>query len=306
MITQNWTQKILKGDKRTAAKWISLLEERDPKAVRELSKLYPHAGQAFRLGVTGPQGAGKSSVINRLIEAALRKKMKVGVLAVDPTSALTGGAFLGDRVRMQSHTLEKKVFIRSMASRSRHGGLSPALRDSAVVLDALGCDLIFIETIGVGQDEIDITQTADATLLVLSPDFGDKFQALKAGILETCDCVVLNKSDHRDAKTAFSTLQQLIALPAFKVSAKKGTGIPDLFEHLLDLWNQSCQNGTTKERRQESYKAEVREKVEEAMLKKLTTLWSSSSIQKQLHLALKKKKNPNQLVAQLLKQIKIR
>jgi len=297
--------KILKGNKLAAAKMITLLENRNAKARQELKSLYPHTGKAYRIGITGPQGVGKSSLINHLLEAALKQKKKVGVLAIDPTSAQTGGAFLGDRIRMQHHTLNKNVFIRSMATRSCRGGLSHALRDAVNVLDAMGTDLIFIETIGVGQDEIEITEAADITLLVLSPDFGDKFQALKAGLFEMCDLVVLNKTDLPHAKLALATLQDLVPLPAFSISSRKGTGIPKLYLHLMQFWSQACQNGRAKLKREDQFKAEVREKIEEALLLNLEKVWSSKQVQTLIQQAINKnKKNPNHIVSKILKKLK--
>ncbi len=234
MTPQQLAKKILKKEKLALAQFITLLENRNPQAIAETKKLRAaSADKAIRIGVTGPQGVGKSSLLSRLIEQALKKKKRIGVLVVDPTSPLHGGAFLGDRLRMQQHTLNNNVFIRSMATRTNQNGLSPAIDEAATALEAFGCDLILIETIGIGQDEIAVTQIVDRTALILSPDFGDKFQAMKSGLIEVCDLIVVNKIDLPKAKSALIVLQEMSKLPVFGVSAKSGTGVDKLLETLL-------------------------------------------------------------------------
>ena len=187
--------KILKGNKRGIARLITLIEEQSEEARVFLKQLYKYTGNAITIGITGPPGAGKSSVVNLLAKKLRESNKKVGIIAIDPTSPFTGGALLGDRIRMQDLTLDEGIFIRSMGSRGTLGGLSRASYDAVKVLDAAGMDYIIIETVGVGQSEVDIIKLADIVALVLIPGMGDEVQAIKAGIMEIADIFVVNKSD---------------------------------------------------------------------------------------------------------------
>ncbi|ASJ02288.1 GTPase [Thermococcus profundus] len=183
------------GDKKAVARLITLVENDEEKA-REIIKLvHPHTGKAYVVGITGPPGAGKSTLLDKLIKLAREEGHRVGVIAVDPTSPFTGGALLGDRLRMQRHSTDPGVFIRSMATRGSLGGLAKATNDAIKVLDASGYDVIFVETVGVGQTEVDIVRTADTVVLVLVPGYGDEVQALKAGLMEIADIFAINKAD---------------------------------------------------------------------------------------------------------------
>jgi len=225
--------KILKGDLRSASRLLTLAENRDPAAFPILKILYPHTGRAGLIGVTGPAGAGKSTLINHLISAFRKKKKSVGVLAIDPTSPLTGGAILGDRLRMHPHFLDKGVFIRSLATRGAWGGLTPALFDAIHILDAMGKEIIFIETVGVGQDEVQIARLAETLLLVLSPGIGDEVQILKAGLLEIGDVIAVNKGDLKEAGPLVQELQETVPdRPIVKVAAVKEEGITRLVAEL--------------------------------------------------------------------------
>jgi GTPase len=188
-------KKILAGDQNAGARMIRLIEADDPRAFELLRTLYPHSGKGFIIGITGSPGTGKSTIINGLITQFRKQKFKVGVIAVDPTSPFTGGAILGDRLRMQTHATDEKVFIRSMASRGRAGGLSRATRDAALVLDAMGHHIILIETVGAGQAEFEISFLAHCVGIVILPGSCDGIQAVKAGILETGDIFIVNKAD---------------------------------------------------------------------------------------------------------------
>ena len=225
--------RILKGDLRSASRLLTLAENRDPAALPILKILYPHTGRANLIGVTGPAGAGKSTLINHLIAAFRKKKKSVGVLAVDPSSPLTGGAILGDRLRMHPHFLDKGVFIRSLATRGAWGGISPALFDAIHVLDAMGKEIIFIETVGAGQDEIQIARLAETLLLVLSPGIGDDIQILKAGLLEIGDLIAVNKGDLKEADLLIQELQETVPeRPIVKVAAVKEEGLSRLVSEL--------------------------------------------------------------------------
>jgi len=230
-------ERLLAGDPRALARGISLVEENAPGAVSLLQQVFPRTGGATVLGMTGAPGAGKSSLVDRLIATYRADGCRVGVIAVDPSSAFSGGAILGDRVRMQSHSADAGVFIRSMATRGHLGGLARATNDAIDLLDAAGYDPVIVETVGVGQDEIDVVRTADAVVVVLVPGMGDDIQAIKAGILEIADLFVINKADHDGADRLQAELEYMLSLvdhserprPAIhRTVAVRSTGVADL------------------------------------------------------------------------------
>ncbi|MHB8157784.1 MAG: methylmalonyl Co-A mutase-associated GTPase MeaB [Desulfocucumaceae bacterium] len=237
----DYVEKLLAGDRRSVAKIITLIENDQPEKEEIIRRLYPHTGRAHVVGVTGPPGAGKSSLIDRLVGSIRSENLKVGVIAVDPSSPFSGGALLGDRIRMQEHALDRNVFIRSMGTRGTLGGLARSTKDVVKVLDAFGCDVILIETVGVGQSELDIMKYADSTVVVLSPGAGDRIQNMKAGIMEIADIFVINKSDTADIKRMKSDIVNVIDLspltgrwrpPVLATSAFTGDGIDRLREEL--------------------------------------------------------------------------
>lgn len=229
---------LLAGDKRAAAKLISLIEDDEPEAVDALARIHPHTGRAHIVGVTGPPGVGKSSLINRLVRTFRGREKRVGVVAVDPTSPYTGGAVLGDRIRMADTGVDPGVFIRSMATRGHAGGLALATFDAVRVLDALGLDVVFVETVGAGQIEVEIATRAHTTVVVEMPMTGDVVQTMKAGILEIGDVYVVNKVDLGNADVLVANLKfQLEARegwmpPIVRTAAAEGRGITELADAL--------------------------------------------------------------------------
>lgn len=205
-------QRILSGDVRAASRLMREVDDLQPGAVAELQEIFPHTGKAYVIGITGAPGAGKSTLTDRLIAAFRKQGKSVGVIAVDPTSPFTGGAILGDRIRMQDHAGDTGVFIRSLATRGHLGGLSRATGDCIRIMDAMGKDVVLVETVGVGQDEIEIAQMAHTTLVLLVPGMGDDVQAIKAGILEVADVFVVNKADLPGADRAVRELQGMLEL----------------------------------------------------------------------------------------------
>lgn len=230
---------ILSGDRRTVARSISIVESEKPEAKEILRAIYPHTGRAYRVGITGPPGAGKSTITNKLARYYRSKGLSVGIIAVDPTSPFTGGALLGDRVRMTDVELDTGVFIRSMASRGSLGGLSRKTREAADILDAAGCEVILLETVGVGQSELDIARAADTTIVVLVPESGDSIQAMKAGLMEIADFFVVNKSDRAGAEQAVMSIKMILNFrqrqncwtsDVLQTTAQEGKGIVEVAE----------------------------------------------------------------------------
>ncbi len=231
---------ILAGDIRAAARLMRDLDDDFPAAHRVLKSLYKHTGRAYILGITGAPGAGKSTLVDGLVELLRRQGKTVGIVAVDPTSPFTGGAILGDRIRMQKHALDEDVFIRSLATRGHLGGLSKSTIDIVNVMDAMGKDVVIIETVGVGQDEVEIVKVAHTNVVVVVPGLGDDIQAIKAGILEIADIFVVNKSDREGADKTRRELETMVSMneygegdwtpPVLPAIAQNSTGLPELLE----------------------------------------------------------------------------
>ncbi len=238
----NLADQVLKGETRAAARLMRLLDDEIPQAFDELKLLYPQTGRARIIGITGSPGSGKSTLTNRLIAGFRARGQSVGVVAIDPTSPFSGGAILGDRIRMQDHEADPGVFVRSLATRGNLGGLSRSTRNVVHVMDAMGKDIVIIETVGVGQDEVDIVGTAHTSLVVLVPGMGDDIQAIKAGILEIADVFVLNKADRDGVDRSEREIRMMIELggvdpdgwkpPVARTVALRNEGIDELLEFI--------------------------------------------------------------------------
>jgi LAO/AO transport system kinase len=267
---REWTRETLlegvrSGDRRALARAITLVENADPLAYELVRELYPETGHAYALGITGPPGVGKSTLISALVRHVRGQGQTVGVISVDPSSPFSHGALLGDRIRLSDHFLDPGVFIRSMGTRGHLGGLAEATLQALLVLDAAGRDLVFLETVGTGQSEIEVISVADTVVLALMPGSGDSVQALKAGIMEIPDVIVVNKKDHPAAKTMLNEVRSILSLdherdwrpPIVLTDALKEEGITELWDKIADHRTHLESNGLLDERRRKNLAGEV-------------------------------------------------
>jgi LAO/AO transport system kinase len=269
-LTRGWTLEALvegvcAGERRALARAITLVESSDPLAYELIRELYPNTGNSYGIGVTGPPGVGKSSLISALVRHVRAEDASVGVISVDPSSPFTKGALLGDRIRLADHFLDPEVFIRSMGTRGHLGGLAEATLQAALVLDAAGKDLVFLETVGAGQSEVEIISIADTVLLVLMPGSGDSIQALKAGIMEIPDVIAVNKRDHPAAQTMMNEVRSILALdtervwqpPIVLTEAVRGEGVEELWNEISAHRSHLESAGLLAERRARNLAGEV-------------------------------------------------
>jgi LAO/AO transport system kinase len=267
---RDWTRETLatgvrSGDRRALARAITLVENGDPLAYDLVREIYPETGKAYTVGLTGPPGVGKSSLISSLLRHVRERDTQVGVVSVDPSSPFTQGALLGDRIRLSDHFLDPGVFIRSMATRGHLGGLAEATLQAVLVLDAAGKELILLETVGTGQSEVEVIGLADTVLLVLMPGSGDSVQALKAGIMEIPDVIAINKADHPAAKTMLNEVRSILGLdpdrewrpPIVLTEATRGENVPELWEKIEEHRAFLEQSGRLEERRRKNLASEV-------------------------------------------------
>ena len=274
-MTVELIKKILDGDVRSAARLMRGIEDGDTDAFEKMEKIYPHTGKAYIVGITGAPGGGKSTLVDTLITAFRQKDMMVGVVAIDPTSPFTGGAILGDRVRMQKHSTDSGVFIRSVATRGWLGGLARAAVSIIHVMDAMGKDIILVETVGIGQQEVDVTRLADTSIFVLTPGSGDAIQMMKAGILEVADIFAINKADQEGAPRLKLELQAMLSLkdslpderqpPIVLTEALNNKGIDELMEEILKHKEFLVSSGGLEKRQKERARLELTEAIESSL-----------------------------------------
>jgi len=307
------SENVLAGDRRALARAISVVEDGGPDATNLVKRLFAHSGKAHLIGITGSPGVGKSTLVDALITEIRKDGLKVGVLAIDPSSPFTGGAILGDRIRMQEHTLDSNVFIRSMANQGHPGGVALATYDAVRMMEASGYEVILIETVGVGQSELAITQTADTTILVLMPGSGDDIQAIKSGIMEVGDIFVVNKGDLPGANKSASEITSSLELNNFTTAWRPPVivAISESGENIDDVWKSARQHkafldqtGLLTQRRKSKIQAELAELVASIARSNLkSSMENSSEVQKILNDVVEHKMDPHSAAEGLMQDL---
>jgi LAO/AO transport system kinase len=306
---QTLTGQLRKGDARALSRAISTVENRSPGWSELLKTLFPHSGRARVLGLTGPPGAGKSTLVDQLARFYRKDNRTVGIIAVDPTSPYTGGAILGDRIRMQEHFSDPGIYIRSMATRGSLGGLARTTADVATVLDASGRDIIMIETVGVGQDEVDIVRLADVTVVILVPGMGDDVQTIKAGIMEIADIFVINKSDREGAEAVEREIRALQSLavrsdnwtpPIVKTVASEGSGIQELAAVIAEYETYLQKENLVLKRTIENWQERLVEMLRDALLDKARAHMADGNLARYAAEVAGHKRDPYTLVEEIV------
>lgn len=308
---QAWMERVRSGDARALARAISTVENRGPESAELLKTLFPHSGKARILGLTGPPGAGKSTLVDQLARHYRRAGRTLGIIAVDPTSPYTGGAILGDRIRMLDHHADPGIYIRSMATRGSLGGLARTTADVATVLDASGKDLILIETVGVGQDEVDIVRLADVTIVILMPGMGDDVQTIKAGIMEIADIFVINKSDREGAERVEREIRAMQSLatrhdnwvpPIVKTVASEGKGVEELMAAIADYEGYLRKENLVLKRNIQNWQERLVEMLRDAMLERARTQLGDGQVEQFAAEVAQHKRDPYTLVEEIVRK----
>jgi LAO/AO transport system kinase len=308
---QPWIERLRSGDPRALARAISTVENRGPESADLLKALFPHSGKARILGMTGAPGAGKSTLVDQLAKLYRREGKTLGIIAVDPTSPYTGGAILGDRIRMQDHHADPGIYIRSMATRGSLGGLARTTADVATVLDASGRDLILIETVGVGQDEVDIVRLADITVVILVPGMGDDVQTIKAGIMEIADIFVINKSDREGADRVEREVRAMQSLamrtdhwspPIMKTVASEGEGIEELAAAIASYEAYLKKENLVLKRNIQNWRERLVEMLRDAMLERARAQLGDGRAEQYAAEVAQHKRDPYTLVEEIVRK----
>jgi GTPase len=305
--------KLRSGDPRSLARAISTVENHSPGWIDLLKELFPHTGQARTIGLTGAPGAGKSTLVDHLAKHYREQKHTIGIIAIDPTSPYTGGAILGDRIRMQQHFSDPGIYIRSMATRGSLGGLARTTADVALVLDAAGRDLVLIETVGVGQGEIDIVRLADVTVVILVPGMGDDVQTIKAGIMEIADIFVINKVDHDGAERVEREIRAMQSLairadqwtpPIVKTVATDGRGIKELADAIGAYEAHQQKLGLTSQRRVQNWEVRLLEMLRDTLLQQARAALTGDELSQLAAQVAEHKVDPYSAVEEIAKRIR--
>ncbi len=311
--TADCARKILAGDRRAMARAMTAVENGEEAGRELLKELFPKCGQAYVVGVTGSPGTGKSTLVEKLGAEYRTSGLRVGIVAVDPTSPFSGGAILGDRIRMQRLSTDDGVYIRSMATRGELGGLAPATHDVVSVLDAAGCAVVIVETVGVGQDEVEVARLAQVTVLAEVPGLGDEVQTFKAGVLEIADLFVVNKSDRPGADRVEQDLNALLAhstrsdgwkSPVLKTVATTGEGVPQLRQALDEFRRFAEENGLMERRKREHWRARVLALLRQRLFEKLVADWlTDGSIDRHVNDVVARRRDPHSVVEGILEDL---
>jgi len=304
-----WAEKIFAGDGRAIARAISAVESGEAAGIQLLKLLFPKSGGAYVIGVTGSPGAGKSTLVEKLAGEYRRAGLRVGIIAVDPTSPFSGGAILGDRIRMQTLSTDAGVYIRSMATRGHLGGLTATAQDVVTILDAAGCQVVLIETVGVGQDEVEIARHADVTALLLVPGMGDDVQTFKAGVMEIADLYVINKADRPGAERVEQEVAALLSLaarpdswrpPVVKTVATTGEGVGALREALEQFRAFSEQDARRLGRQREQWRARLLELLRQSLLESAVKGLHEGAIEARVEEVMARRRDPHSVVEELV------